>query len=213
MQLVFSWLAKLQRVVIPRKILITRTLGVVLWFVLLGWLTLSYLYSSGRLTDVALLLDIGRKLGTISFFLYVLTLIPGLLRRLRIAGLMPVMTVLMLFRRQFGVLMFVTASVHQSFTTILPYLVVVNFDLTKFPPPLLTLHLTGLAAWWLLLPLWLTSNDVAVKKLGKWWKILHKLTYVALFFIMIHVALVNHWIYALLLGLIVVGNVWGLIRK
>jgi len=211
MQAIFSWLTILQREVLRRRMTITRGLKIADWLVILGWLVTTYFYSSGWMRDVQLLIGIGRSLGTAAFFLYIATLIPSMIRRLQIRQLLPIMSILLPFRRQFGVLMFLTAFVHQSFTTVLPYLVFVDFDFAQLPPPLLARHITGFAAWWLLFPLWLTSNDLAVKKLGKWWKRLHKLTYAALFLIMAHVALVSSWWYVAVLITILAGNFWALV--
>jgi len=210
---IHSLLLQLQKLVLPHRAIITRLLSIASWLLLLTWFGAYWLYSIGKTSDVSLLLDIGRKLGTLAFGSYVLTLLPGMIKRLKYAVLMPIMSILLPFRRQFGVLMFITAFVHQYFTTTLPYLVLIDFNFSKFTPQLLTHQIVGFLAWWLLLPLWLTSNDLAVKKLGKWWKRIHRLTYVAIFLIMAHVALVDHWLYAVILVGILMGNGWGLVRE
>jgi sulfoxide reductase heme-binding subunit YedZ len=91
------------------------------------------------------------------------------------------------FRKHLGILMFISAWLHLNFTTTLPQLVANGFDASKIE--LMLFQWMGEIAWWLLLPLWLTSNDTSVKYMGKWWKRVHRLTYVALFFIFFHVAL------------------------
>ncbi|MDA1079501.1 MAG: hypothetical protein O2840_02310, partial [bacterium] len=58
-----------------------------------------------------------------------------------------------------------------------------------------------------------TSNDLAIKYTGKWWKRIHKVTYVAIFAIMAHLVLVEHWLYAVVLISILVANGWGLLRN
>jgi len=193
--------------------LLTGLLKISEWAVFGGWLILLGLYVSGMFTSVSLLLELGETFGTLAFALYIATLIPSMVRRLKIRELFPIMSMFLPFRRQFGVLMFITAFIHQSFTTMLPALVLVEFDFAKFPSPLMARQIFGYIAWWLLFPLWLTSNDLAIKKMGKWWKILHKLTYVALFIIMMHVALVGGWNYVFALLVIVIGNVVGLIKS
>jgi sulfoxide reductase heme-binding subunit YedZ len=136
-----------------------------------------------------LIFSLGSKLGTFSLICYLITLVPGIVTRLQWLPLItqPVGSMLMIFRRHFGILMFISAFVHMSFTTTLPQLVFNNFEISQIT--LQTYHVMGILGWWILFPLWLTSNDVSVKKLGVWWKRVHMLTYTALFFIFLHVAL------------------------
>jgi len=163
----FSWLNVLQREVLRRRMLLTRLLKIAVWLVVLGYLVVWGLYASGQVKSVALLSEWGRKLGTISFVFYMLTLLPSMVRRLKFPRLLPVMSILLPFRRQFGVLMFLTAFAHQGFTTILPNLVFIDFEYSKLALQLSAHHIAGFVAWWLLFPLWLTSNDASVKYLGK----------------------------------------------
>lgn len=212
MKITSTLLAVLQREVLLRRVLLTRLLGVSEWLVIIGYMAIWGLYSAGELKSVALLHEMGHTLGTLTFVFYVLTLLPSMIRRLKFPKLFPIMSILLPFRRQFGVLMFLVAFAHQGFTTVLPSLIFVDFDYSKLAPQLSAHHIAGYAAWWLLFPLWLTSNDAAIKYTGKWWKRIHKLTYVAIFAIMAHLALVDHWLYAVVLGGILVANGWGLVR-
>ncbi len=213
MKIASTLLAVLQREVLRRRVLITRILKISEWLVIIGYFAIWGLYNSGQLKSVSLLLDIGRKLGTFAFVFYVLTLLPSMIRRLKFPKLFPIMSILLPFRRQFGVLMFLVAFAHQGFTTVLPSLVFIDFDYSKLAPQLSSHHIAGYAAWWLLFPLWLTSNDAAIKYTGKWWKRIHKLTYVAIFAIMAHLVLVEHWMYAVVLGGILAANGWGLVAR
>ena len=155
--------------------------------------------------------SIGGKLGEISLILYILTLLPGMITRLQ---WMPSVTTLVgsiitPFRRHLGILMFITAWMHFSLTTSLPQLIANGFDTSKIE--LMLFQWMGQIAWWLLMPLWLTSNDTSMKYLGKWWKRVHRLTYIALFLIFFHVALQQaNWMYVL--GIIIVLQVISWIR-
>jgi DMSO/TMAO reductase YedYZ heme-binding membrane subunit len=135
-----------------------------------------------------LVLDsIARKAGTTSALLYLLTHVPGILKRFNFLPLFKAS--LFLFRRQFGVTMFLLSIFHQSVMGLFPKLIQFGF----VDPKLLTQHeIYGSAGLLLLFPLWLTSNDTSVKKLGPWWKRVHRLTYIALFFIYLHVATVSN---------------------
>jgi sulfoxide reductase heme-binding subunit YedZ len=124
----------------------------------------------------------GRKFGSLAALLYVATLIPGMLKRFDVLPL--TRAGFKLPRRQVGVTVFLLALVHQWLVRFIPVILETG---SVFP---ITWHVgAGMLSLTLLFPLWLTSNDLSVKKLGKWWDIIHALTYVAMFTIMLHVAL------------------------
>jgi methionine sulfoxide reductase heme-binding subunit len=50
----------------------------------------------------------------------------------------------------------------------------------------------GLLPLLIMLPLALTSTDGLMRKLGKWWKPLHRTVYAAAIFTLLHVALLGH---------------------
>jgi DMSO/TMAO reductase YedYZ heme-binding membrane subunit len=130
--------------------------------------------------------EFARKAGTISALLYFSTLVPGMMKRFNVLPL--VRTTWMLFRRQFGVLMFLTAIFHESTMATFPMVI----GSGKIDLSLFTKHeVYGLVALCALFPMWLTSNELSVRKLGKWWNWLHRLTYIALCFIYLHVATVS----------------------
>ena len=152
------------------------------------------------------LYNVGSKLGVLSLFLYLATLLPSIITRLQLLPLItqPIASILSLLRRHLGILMFITAWLHMSLTTSLPQLVTNGFDPSKIE--LLLFHWMGEIAWWLLFPLWLTSNDLSKRFMGKWWKVLHRLTYIAMFFIFLHVAMQREAL-LLVIGAVVVLEV------
>jgi DMSO/TMAO reductase YedYZ heme-binding membrane subunit len=130
-------------------------------------------------TNAFSLYEVGTKLGIVSLVCYLITLVPGILTRLK---LFPILGVLLqTYRRHFGILMFLAAFIHMSFTTTMP-----AFATNRTPVIIGTPAVWGFLALLTLLPLWLTSNDYSQKKLGKKWKVLHRLTYIALFLIFLH---------------------------
>lgn len=144
------------------------------------------------LTYYTLFFSLARKLGTLAALAYSTTLWPSILQRFRVfprtAGLGAA------WRRQIGVSMFLLAWAHMMLMRTIP------LGLTS-PSSLFQANsqvLFGLTAWMLLFPLWLTSNDPAKHFLGKWWKRLHRATYIALVFIMLHVALAESSVLAVL---------------
>jgi DMSO/TMAO reductase YedYZ heme-binding membrane subunit len=166
-----------------------------LFFVI--WLGGGYLYIQTGDADF-LLYDIGSNFGTISVILYSLTLLPGILKRLR---LLPQWTVIgMLFRRQVGILMFLSTFIHYSFTTMFP------FVLLNEPLVLGTAQQYGFFAMIITMCMFVTSNDIAKAKMGRLWDWLQRLTYLALVLIFAHVAYMEvKW--AVILGVIACAEV------
>ncbi|MBP9820157.1 ferric reductase-like transmembrane domain-containing protein [Candidatus Woesebacteria bacterium] len=134
---------------------------------------------------LGIMLDVGNKFGVLALILYGFTLLPGILKRLQI---LPVTQVtLMLFRRQFGILMFLTVLIHSGYSLLFPLLSTSTLSINLFT----TREVLGTIAEIVLFPLFITSNDRSVRVLGKWWNRVHKLTYVALLFIFGHVVLLG----------------------
>lgn len=125
--------------------------------------------------------EIGKKFGVIALYWYSLSLLPGMISRYRVAPLFGSM--LMLFRRHFGIMMFLSAVVHYSLTTVFPIIIYGNAPFFDLPRTL------GFLAFFIAMLLWITSNNFSEKKLGKWWKRIHRLTYVILLLIFGHVVL------------------------
>jgi DMSO/TMAO reductase YedYZ heme-binding membrane subunit len=175
----------------PVQMFLVQKKSVILQFCFAAYLLLGAVYVVGvplfgaLPKNFSVLLEIGGKFGTISVLFYALTLMPGILKRLQI---LPVIQVsLMLFRRQFGILMFLFAINHSGYSLLFPTLA-----LTGAPPMTLsTREIFGTIAEFVLFPLFITSNDLSLRKLGKWWKVIHKLTYVALLFIFGHIVLLG----------------------
>lgn len=132
-----------------------------------------------------LYLEVGKKAGTLSLILYAASLIPGILKRIQKFPIMRVM--FMLFRREFGVLMFLSMIVHSTYNQIYPYITLGQSLFLGLSPRIIF----GFIAEMILVPLWITSNDWSVKTLKKSWNTIHKLTHVALLFIVGHVLLID----------------------
>lgn len=64
-------------------------------------------------------------------------------------------------------------------------------------------------SWWLLalivsIPLLLTSNLFSLKKLWKYWKTLHRLSYIMFLLVAIHIAIISNWEKAIAISIIVI---------
>lgn len=203
MQKSFSdYLLFLQKLLLSRQRLINTGLFILEIILLLAWILALYTGLNNP-KQVFVVLELGGKLGTFSMILFVVTLLPGIIMRLKVIPkiTLPIATLITPFRRHLGILMFITAFVHMSFSSTLPYIALQLISTGKvvLPPPFRLFEQIALIAWWLLLPVWLTSNDFSMKKLGKWWKRLQRLTYLALWFIFAHVALQSKPVALLLL--------------
>lgn len=173
----------------------------VLEILMVGFLVAMYLQAFNNYRSIFLFVyETGLKLGQTAIILYVITLLPGIITRLQWFPKItqPIASIILPFRRHFGVLMFLTAFVHMSFTTTLPYYAQNDFMPPALLPKMANFQVMGLIAWSCLFPMWLTSNDFSQKKLGKNWKVLHRITYVALIFIFLHTAMQKTvWMYVI----------------
>ncbi|NCO12700.1 MAG: hypothetical protein GW754_01505 [Candidatus Pacebacteria bacterium] len=126
--------------------------------------------------------SLAKSFGTLALFMFLATLTPGILSRFKIFPLFA--SSIVLFRRQLGILMFITAMVHSFYLITIPGIMT-----SQFGPDFLTIRdLLGSLSLIILLPAWLTSNNYSQKKFGKIWKIIQRVTYISLVMIFIHVA-------------------------
>jgi len=131
------------------------------------------------------LYEVGKVAGYLAIITYWLTLIPGMLSRLRLT--VSGVGMLTTFRRTLGVLMFWETLIHMMFTLGWPMILGIT-PLTATAP-----RLFGMGAVLVLIPLWITSNDLSMKVLGRKWKLIQRLTYLSLFLIFIHVSFFRGW--------------------
>lgn len=144
-------------------------------------------YFSFSIPEINQLSNIFGKLALIT---YVLTLVPGMAKRFGI-NFLPI-SVLLLYRRQIGIMMFVLALVHMitsgMFLSSEPFIVVSTMAMV------------------ILFLLFVTSNNLSVKILAKYWHILQRLTYVAMILIIFHLTLIRFSTTALILiGVAIMG--------
>jgi len=143
-------------------------------------------------------LDLGPYFGRIALLFLILTLLPGISRRLRVALFLN--KYLMPFRRHLGINTYLFALSHSFLTYTLPLVYTNNFPPSFFPTPSI---LSGILAITLITPLFATSNDYSVRLLKQKWGQLHRLVYPAAFFVALHLLLQSS-LYALAAGTIVV---------
>ena len=128
---------------------------------------------------------LGQKSASISIVVFWLTLMPGILKRFKITGvLLPLRTVMMLYRRQMGITMYVFALTHHWWVRFLPILKI-NGDFWQFS----LFEWIGFTAFVLLTPVFITSNEWSVRTLGHFWRTLHALVYIVVWLLFLHIAL------------------------
>ena len=153
---------------------------------------------------------LARQSGEIAVGLYIVTCLPGLGRRLGVRH--KLLALVMIFRRQIGILMYMFVLIHVMVLRIVP---IVSNGAPLIPDA--WFEVFGSIAAGLLFLLFVTSNDVSVKRLGSWWHKIHQLTYITMFFILLHLALqeVSIWtvLVVLLVGAQLISYVVSLKRK
>ncbi len=161
-----------------------RAIISVFWLsVVLGVLALTW---AAQTQTRSLYFLIGSWTAKASVITYLLSLVPGIIKRFDLQTLLqPILLPLMTFRRQIGILSFLTAFYHFVF----------SYALLRWPKvsaivlPQRIDNLLGWVALHFLFVLFITSNDWGIKNLGTWWHKLHNLTHVIIWFILVHVVL------------------------
>lgn len=134
-----------------------------------------------------------KDFGRISLVLYIVTMIPGMVRRF--GKFYKPVSILMIFRRYIGITTFMFAFLHYSIERLFWS---IKGDMSYVP--LAGFQLFGFAAFVILLSFFLTSNDISVKKLGIWWHRVHNLTYIVVWLIFLHVAIQRWSTWTVLIG-------------
>lgn len=157
-----------------------------------------YSIATKQNVGIAFFYDLGVSFGRAALFLLTLAVIPGILGRFRVR--IQITFILTNFRRYIGISVFLLAFSHFMLVKVVPGIVFSG----EFLPSLLLFELMGFSALMFLLPLFLTSNDWSVIHLGKWWKRLHRIIYIALWLVFLHVALQRVSIWTAWIGFIAV---------
>jgi len=135
---------------------------------------------------------IGLGYGKFAIVLLGAIILPGILGRLGVNW--PATRALTFFRRQIGIMVFLLVAGHYGILKILP-IISGLVDFSPFAP----FELFGLAAYSIFFIMYLTSNNLSMKKLGKWWKRIHRLIYLALWLIVFHTGLQSVSVWSVLI--------------
>jgi DMSO/TMAO reductase YedYZ heme-binding membrane subunit len=136
---------------------------------------------------------VGNFFGELSVLFYVATLLPGMAMRLGVHHTF--FTLIRVYRRHIGIAMYLFALSHvvlNKFPDLIP-------DFSKTP----TFELMGIVAIIIFLFLFITSNNFSQKLLGIGWVYLHRLTYVGMFFILLHLSILKSSTWGVLMWVVV----------
>lgn len=150
--------------------------------------------------------SIATTFGQAGLILYVLTLIPGIVRRF--GKNYKSVSLLMIFRRYLGLTMFFCVVYHY-----MAMRGVTVLTTGKLFENILLFEGMGMIAFFGLFLLAVTSNDVSTNKLGVWWGRIHGTTYGIVWFIFLHTALQKMSIWSLLIGGIGVVQVLSFVYR
>lgn len=138
--------------------------------------------------------EFGSKFGQVSILLLITSMTPGILKRL--GFFKTIESILVLFRRQIGILAFFTAFMHLGYTSWIRKIANGSFDFWT----VLDRQWYGSLAIIIFFILWVISNDWSMKVMKGWWKVIQRLTYVAVIFLLFHLQFVDgdEWLKILL---------------
>lgn len=183
-----------------------------IWYLLLAVWFGFFLFST-RSLKIQEWLEWGSLSGKISLVLFWIILLPGIIKRFRIVGLLlPIRVIIMLYRRQLGIAMYVLALTHYWWSRMLPILAFGGniWNFSRF-------ELMGVGAFVLLTPVFFTSNEWSVRFFGKYWHTIHGLVYVVIWLLFLHVGMQDSdwktWGTLLIASLELTSLAWARVTK
>ncbi|OGK30925.1 hypothetical protein A3F29_02965 [Candidatus Roizmanbacteria bacterium RIFCSPHIGHO2_12_FULL_33_9] len=132
---------------------------------------------------------IGLEMGNWAIRFLWLSSLPGILKRFRATGfLQNIQIVLMRSRRRLGDLMFSFAVMHYLWNSLF-FNINIGANIIPIFGQTPLFKFMGFFGLLILIPLFLTSNNFSVRFLKVWWTRIHRLVYLAMWFVAFHVAL------------------------
>lgn len=191
------------KIAVANKKLI-QSIFLTLFIILFGFAILGFYAIINGLEAQYFFYLFSKPAGQAAVVFFVLTILPGIARRFGIRN--DATAILMLFRRQTGILTFLLGLTHYFFIFFAP-----TIRSGVIPTEVPLYQTMGVLALYPMALLWATSNDWAVKKMGKWWGRVHALVYGIAWAIFFHVALVKITFWAVLIGVFAVLELASLV--
>ena len=174
------------------------------------WVALVISFFVRSILPLTIWSAVGRQMGTLAALSLAVSLIPGVIKRFSWQGFWRSAQIfLMAQRRWIGILMFQFVLLHFIWNRLFFYL---KFGIPNLNAIPLSQQI-GFAAFLLLFPLVLTSNDLAVKILRRNWQRIHYLIYIIVWLVMLHTALIGELKYTLLMFFLALAQVVSWIWK
>lgn len=168
----------INRALHPLDIFLKRHLWIIRWlFLWLSIASVSFLFVRGGVKES------GEKA---LFVLWILLWMPVFARVFSIE----LVRTLLPLRKEIGILMWTLALVH-ALGSWKEDPTAISQSYFWWQNGMISFYAVGLFAFLLTLPLYLTSNEWAIKKLWKKWKTLHKLAYIIIILVVVHVVLLK----------------------
>jgi len=141
--------------------------------------------------------SIGLWSGKAAIIVFTATMAPGIARRF--GKKHKLISLLRIFRRYLGILMYLLVAIHSGLVSIIPRMP----SLPKMVP-YSQFEQFGILASSILFLMFITSNDSSVALLKIWWYRLHRLVYLAMWLVLLHVGLQRISVWTILMAALVV---------
>lgn len=143
--------------------------------------------------------------GRAAVTMLAIVLIPGILGRFGIQ--IKVTRVITFYRRQLGITTFFLSLTHGMLVRIIARFALGQYPLSRAP----IFELFGTLGLSLLFMLFVTSNDTSVKRLGSWWKRLHRLVYIIVLLVLFHTILQRVSVWSVTIGTVAIAELVSLL--
>ena len=156
----------------------------------------AFVFSRLNQSMLLFFFGLGNTLGQFALILYVATLLPGIGDRLGIKN--KILVLLKIYRREAGILMYLLALIHITLEKLL-----ITTSITELFT-LLPFEIMGALSLLVLFFLFITSNTFSLIRLRLNWYRIHRLTYIGMLFIFLHVSLVKFSNWTILMGFVLI---------
>lgn len=156
----------------------------------------AFVFSRLNQSMLLFFFGLGNTLGQFALILYVVTLLPGIGDRLGIKN--KILVLLKIYRREAGILMYLLALIHVTLEKLL-----ITTSITELFT-LLPFEIMGALSLLVLFFLFITSNTFSLIRLRLNWYRIHRLTYIGMLFIFLHVSLVKFSNWTILMGFVLI---------
>lgn len=190
--------------ILSQRVNILRGFQLLYFLIGVFWLISAYMILTNK-EMYGVYYEWGILLGKTALVVLSIVILPGILGRFNIQ--IKLTRIITVFRRQLGILTFLIAFTHFSFTRLLAYAT----GIIPFQFPFQAFEIAGFSALFIMSFLFLTSNNMSVKKLGKWWKRLHRFIYIIIWLVVLHVGLQRMSIWTILIFVFAVLETTSLI--